>query len=193
MEVGHGGSRSCATLESHRDRDAGRPGRAQDDPGRDTERGRARARPWNTFCGEEARKGCQRGSGGWARRGLANGLGGNFQPAEGLRVRCRKEGVTLETGPPRDVAVLTPSTCEWTLFGSRVFADDRSQGPGLSDGRWVPFPEVDSAEDRALSADADWEALKGRSGRWRAAQPALGLGASWVSSSVGQMSFLGFP
>lgn len=109
MEVGHGGSRSCATLESHRDRDAGRPGRAQDDPGRDTERGRARARPWNTFCGEEARKGCQRGSGGWARRGLANGLGGSFQPAEGLRVRCRKEGVTLETGPPRDVAVLTPS------------------------------------------------------------------------------------
>lgn len=123
MDEGHGrvtgGSRPHARLESQHGSDAGRPGR---EPGEPTERKGKAARPQQQNEG-------------------------SFQPGEELRCKCRKEGITLESGPPKRGCLLTPKACEWTLRGSRVFAGDQAKMRSVA---WAPRP------DKSGDLDTEW-------------------------------------
>lgn len=105
-----GGSRPHARLESHHGSNARRPGR---EPGEPTERKGRVARPQQQNEG-------------------------SFQPGEELRCKCRKEGITLEPGPPKQGCLLTPKACERTLCGSRVFAGDPAKMRSVA---WAPRPD----------------------------------------------------
>lgn len=130
-----GGSWPRARLEGHRGSDAGRPGRAQDGPGRSTESRGRQDTPLEHTLGRGGQGSPQRGRGDPAR--LRKQKEGSFQPGEELRCKCRKGGITLESSPPKRWCLLTPKACEWTLCGSRVFAGDQVK---MSSVAWAPRP-----------------------------------------------------
>lgn len=119
LQLGVEGSGPCPRSGSHR---AERQGGSRQPPGQPQGRSQdtPQKHPWCTAGLEGALAGKAR-----AGRGrLPNRVGGSLQQTEMLRVTCRKGGIIFELCPLRRYCSPSPRTCEWSLFGNRVFASE---------------------------------------------------------------------